>query len=500
MLLIAFVATCAVSWVAAASAHAASLPDGRGYEMVTPPNKDNDNPYLRPGIFGGVQSSVDGDAVSYISLETFPGSQSFGISFLASRTAAGWTDANVVPPHSSDMSKGILEDGFNSTNGCSTDDPPLVAGEPQGVQNIFVSNLTSGTYQLVDVTPSGVTPSDASYDGGSSDLSHVVFDEAAQLTSDAPGGGADNLYEWVGGSVSLVTQIPTSPATSCSGAACTPVTGSIASLTQPFHAVSDDGSLVYFNANGNLYVRENGTGTVQVDAAANGAPGPGGVGQFVGASADGSKVFFTDGDGAGLTSDTVSASGTNLYEYDVTTGQLTDLTPSADAEVLGFSGLSDDGSDIYFVANGDLASGATAGQPNMYVSHGGTTTFVATLNGSDSGDWTSSAPSARASSNGQFFVFNSLNSLTGFDNTDANTSSPDNEIFLYDAATNSLSCASCSPTGAAPTGSTNIDVVQNDGVQSKITILARYVSDTGQVFFDTPNALLPSDTDNNIDT
>lgn len=519
LLLAVFMAACVASWVAAASAHATTLPDNRAYEMVTPPNKDNDGPYIRPGIFGGYQLSADGNAVSYPVLETFPGSQSFGGSFRGTRTSSGWTDANVIPPqstpvtgelcsiepsmvgYSSDMSKGVLEDGFDSLNGCPADHPQLVSGEPQGVQNIFVADLTNGTYQLVDVTPSGVTPADANYVGGSSDLSHVFFNEAAQLTSNAPGGGATNLYEWVGGTVSLVTEVPTSPATTCSGAACSPAVGSIASLNQPFHAVSDDGSIVYFTANGDLYVRENDTSTVQVDAPAAAAPGPGGGGQFVGASADGSKVFFTDDGSARLTKGTAPGSGENLYEYDVSTGHLTDLTRSATAEVQGFSGLSDDGSYIYFVADGNLASGATAGQPNMYVSHDGATTFIATLNGGDGNDWSSApVPSARASSNGQFFVFNSISSLTGFDNTDAVTGNPDNEIFLYDAGTGSLSCASCSPGGAAPTGNTNVDVVQNDGFAGDTNILARYVSDSGQVFFDTPNALLPADTDGAADT
>lgn len=503
--------------LAASSAQAAALPDGRAYELVTPPNKDNNGPYIRPGIFGGDQFSADGNAVSYSVLETFPGSQSFGGSFRATRTSSGWTNANVIPPqskitgelcsveatmvdYSSDMSKAVLADGLDSSRGCPVDDPRLVPGEPQGVQNLFVANLADGSYQLVNVTPSGVTPADANIAGGSSDLSHVLFTEAAQLTPDAPA-GATNLYEWVGGAVSLVTEVPTPPATSCSGAACAPATGSIASSTQTFHAVSADGTMVYFTANGNLYVRKNGTSTVQVDAPAAGGSGSGGGGQFVGASADGSKAFFTDGDGAGLTGDTVPGSGTNLYEYDVSTGQLTDLTPSADAGVQGFSGLNEDGSYIYFVANGSLAGGATAGQPNLYVSHNGTPTFIATLNSGDASDWSSSAPTARASSNGQFFVFTSTDSLTGFDNTDANTSQPDNEIFVYDASSGALNCASCSQGGAAPTGSTNINGGQTDGFSiGGVTILARYVSDAGQVFFDTPNALVRADTDGALDT
>ena len=44
--------------------------------------------------------------------------------------------------------------------------------------------------------------------------------------------------------------------------------------------------------------------------------------------------------------------------------------------------ISEDGSYVYFVAEGTLAAGAVAGEPNLYVSHdGGTPVFIATLAG-----------------------------------------------------------------------------------------------------------------------
>ena len=501
ILLLAVLACTGVLAATASTAQAAGLPDGRAYELVTPANNDNDAPYLRAGIFGGYQAAGTGNAFSYPSLETFPGSQSVGLSFLSTRSSSGWTATNVLPPqtvttgalcgasdgavgYSSDMSKVLLADGASSANGCPTHLDPLPgvnpATEPQGTQNLYVSNLTSGTYQLVDPIPVTGLSADATFLGGSTDLSHVVFAEAAQLTSDAPGGGASNLYEWVSGSgVSLVTEVPTSGA-SCTGAACTATTGSIASASGvlPYHAVSDDGTNVFFTANGNLYDRHDATSptanTTQIDASV------GGGGQFLAASADGSKVYFT-------------TAGSNLYEYDSSTNPatVTNLTPAGVSAIDGLAGISDDGSYIYFVGN------TTSGPPTLYVSHnGGTPTVITALDPSDSGDWNGFA--ARASSNGQFLVFNSIDQLTGFDNTDANTSSPDDEIFIYDAADGSTKCASCF--GGAPVGNTLIDVTQTSGIPDQsTTILARYVSDTGQVFFDTPNALLPNDTDGTSD-
>ncbi len=111
-----------------------------------------------------------------------------------------------------------------------------------------------------------------------------------------------------------------------------------------------------------LYVRENDTRpqspvgpeeeclvaadacTVQVNAAV------GGGGIFQGASADGSKVFFTKGD---------------LYEYDLETGQTTDLSPGV--EVKGVAGISENGEYVYYVdSNNDIV-----------LWHAGVTTLVA---------------------------------------------------------------------------------------------------------------------------
>jgi hypothetical protein len=114
---------------------------------------------------------------------------------------------------------------------------------------------------------------------------------------------------------------------------------------------------------------------------------------FQGASADGSKVFFTTAQPL-LTSDTDTTN--NLYEYEFPTAtepsRLVEVskvpTPGAEANVLGVLRNSPDGSHIYFVASGVLtnetnAEGnpAIAGQPNLYGYDTLTkeTKFVATL-------------------------------------------------------------------------------------------------------------------------
>ena len=394
-----------------ASAQPTGLPDGRRYEIVTPVNKDDGDPYIRAGIFGGFLSDVSGNGFTYPSLYAFPGSPSDGIPYLATRGASGWTSTNMIPPQSTeagglcsayestagwstDMSKGILLDGQNQANGCGTDDPLLVpgttagglplcsatplvtpcSGEQPGVQNIFVHDNTHGSYQLVsnlESAPSGTTPSDAIYAGASSDLSHVVFSENAQLTSDAPSG--DDLYEWVGGTVSLATEVPAT-GTSCSGSACTPVVGSLAggAMGTALHAVSADGSTVIFTANGNLYARENGShGAV--------GRGIGGSGQFQRPRrmvrrcslptvdyperyvSDSGQVFFNTADAL---LPTATNDAQNVYEYEA--GQLRLIstgTSSADSLYLDST---PSGNDVFFVTSQALVPQDIDGAYDIY--------------------------------------------------------------------------------------------------------------------------------------
>src|SRR4029077_13331124 len=105
-----------------------------------------------------------------------------------------------------------------------------------------------------------------------------------------------------------------------------------------------------------------------------------------------------------------------------------------------------------------------------YAEHDGELVFIATLDPQhDSCDWTTNTGcplegqlietrglTARVSTDGSYLAFTSLLPLTGQSNVDANTGEADSEVFRYDLATKTLSCASCSPTGAAPTASAAI--------------------------------------------
>ena len=344
-----------------------------------------------------------------------------------------------------------------------------------------------------------------------------------------------DLYEYSEGVVRLVTVLPGGEA----------VLGSLANADEYeqrgarkgpeifTHAVSSGGSRVFFTAGGDLYLRESAereqsglTGgdectepqlacTVEVDVAESGASGPGGAGSFMWASSDGSRVFFTDE--SRLTSSSTAAPGApDLYEYDLSAPsgeRLTDLTANAldagePADVLGVSGASADGSYVYLVAAGVLSSAANsqgehahAGEPNLYEVHErGNPVFIATLGASDLLDWEQRELTARVSPDGRFLAFNSVMPLTGYDNDDASTGEADQEIFLYDAAGEQLSCVSCDPSGARPTAPASIRQPEKDKIAGPNPLqapgrLQRFLTDDGRVFFDTANALLPQAAD-----
>jgi hypothetical protein len=395
----------------------AGLPDCRAYEMVSPAAKNGYFPALgaQEPASAWAQVSPTGGALAYVANGPFPGSATNATAdfYLATRGEAGWSTQALLPPQafsynqrlvnptfaafSPDLSKAILLD--------ATDSPALVSGEPattaNETANLFLRDNTTGAYSLLNVAAPGLDPlpSEPVFDGASSDYNTVIFNEDAALTPEALGSGADNLYASTAGALSLVSQIPPAGEPSCgpAGPACIPVAHAKFGVENAdpgaenqgslVRAISSDGSRIFFTADGELYVREDGAMTVQVDAPAPGGAGPGGGGVWTTAAAEGSEVFFYDEASAGLTGSTVPGSGRNLYSYDTENGTLTDLTPDPQAGVMGVVGeASEDGSYIYFVATGvltteknSLEQQAQAGGENLYLSHDGAISFIHTV-------------------------------------------------------------------------------------------------------------------------
>ncbi len=126
------------------------------------------------------------------------------------------------------------------------------------------------------------------------------------------------------------------------------------------------------------------------------------------ASSDGSKVFFTDYDEAQRLSPSRVPPGRDLYECEISevagklACRLTDLTPETGGQSAGVAkgvlGASEDGSYVYFAADGVLGDGAQHGAVpgscmegestcNVYEYHDGEIKFIAMLSDEDSNDW-----------------------------------------------------------------------------------------------------------------
>jgi hypothetical protein len=338
-------------------------------------------------------SSAEGAAISYGSSTSFGEAQGApSVSqYLSTRTPSGWATQNVSAPlesdaygdepdgapyrvFSSDLSKGLLFGGLpcrGAIAGCPAPNPVIAgSGAPQGFMAYYLR--AGGSYSSLlsasDLSHTAVGKEDFSVSlaGATEDLSHVVLSSCSALTSNATevpdgSGGCEesdqNLYEASGGTFTALSLLPGETHT-------TPETGPTV-LAAPIGAVSADGSKVYFTSAGSLYLRE-GAQTKSVSA----------TGKFQTASADGSVALFTE---------EVSGSE-HLFRYLAATQAKTDLTPSGG--VVGVLGASQDGSIVYYQDTSGIqewssgtttliVSGAEAATPSDYPPATGTSRVTA---------------------------------------------------------------------------------------------------------------------------
>jgi hypothetical protein len=529
-----------------------ALPDGREYEMVTPPQKEGAlffglGRFYQGSKINPIQASVAGNAIVDLAsqpTEAEPQGYNDGVSVLSTRSLTGWSARTMAPPHvvgggpdiggpsgefvlfSEDLSRGIVQPygSFSPYSPEATEQTPyLHANYLNGNLNEPCQNLCfQPLVTRADDTASPFVPFGGSFDGNgapgscensvcgpfvrgaSPDLSHVVLASVDPLTA-TPASGND-LYEWYGGHLRLVSVLPGE------------TTGTHASLAGGIldsennerdgasRAISENGERVIFLGENGIDMRDVGRSeTVLI-----------GTGFYMTASRDASKVFFLE-DGNLKVFEVVSGGREPLA------GKVTDLTvdPHAgeDADVVTVLGASDDGSYVYFAAGGGLTPGAVPAVPGeagtcsllgiqggsredckIYVSHNGVTSLVAT-------GWISTDEKAdtwsRVSHDGRWLAFMSSRSLTGYDNRDANSGEPDDEVYLYDADTGRLVCASCDPTGARPVGVNDgpgvgwvaANVPGWTGIRAfgETRYQSRYLSDSGRLFFESTDALVPQD-------
>lgn len=460
----------ALLWLApSAGAAPLQLLDGRGWEMVSPVEKNGGEVQGVGGNFGGdvMQAAADGESITYSSASSF-GQEAQGApiasQYVSRRTVGGWSTEDVTLPtlagaygeepdgvpyqlFSADLARGLI---FNAHR--------CAAGE-ECLRGYSLRQSASGA-----LSPSPEA-ADLRFVGASPDLGSVVLSTCAALVAEAtevPDGkggcsaSAPNLYRWGNGELKLLNILP-------GGGEGTPG----AALAAAGGAVSTDGSRIYWNdsENGYLYLRE-GTQTKWVTQSLA-APG-----SFQSATADGSIATFI--------------SSAHLYLYSAEANTATDLTPAGG--VLGVLGASADASRIYYLSAGGL-----------FLWHEGSTTEVAQA--ADPSDYPPSTATVRLSADGTRLLFLSSAPLTGYDNTDQNTGKADTEVFLYDATANAgagrLTCVSCNPSGERPIGPSSIPgaISNGEGPTATHTYKPRaLVAEGRRLFFDSRDALVTQDT------
>ena len=443
-----------------------ALPDDRSWEMVSPIEKNgSDIPGIGGISLGGVvQAAENGNSITYVSRGAFASAKAspVGVQYLASRSGQGdWLTDSIVQP--------VNSSSYGVANGA-----PYRA---------FSSDLASGLELISTNNALAVVATDnaeaavpsfggINFEGATPDLKYVLIPVGGTVEGD--------LYEWSSArGLQAVNVLPgalngaTTPGAELGSSINT-------TLRNTLHAVSDDGSRVFFTDRGDLYVREDlNTASPRTLLIAEG-------GVYQDADSSASKVFYTV-NGA-------------LFRYDLTTGITSTL--ASGGGVLGVLGASSDASSIYYVSSDVVVTGANREgtepvptQPNLYVWHDGSNTFVGTLSASDFRDWEISIAhrASRVSHNGLRAVFISSQSLTGYDNTNANSGEVDTEVFEFDLDAGKLSCISCNPNGGLPTGPSSIPG-GTPYTRDEAIYQSRVVSDDGsRVFFNSADALVPQD-------
>ncbi len=548
----------------------AGLPDGRAYELVTPVDKGSATDMFneansQPGEFlnsdkGYAAESGEGFLLS-ASLAAFgPFPSSYENAYRFSRTASDWQMTELASPLLGLQTiRSLVADpadfsevGLNSLIGS--------ASSATGWAHTTMLGRSGGPYTILHAE----SPTHASSEeeeerertelvGASRDLSHVVLE--SKLHTLAPGAegqdpGSTALYDYSAGELTLVNVNSSGSLLNRCGA----LLGQSVIPGTRHNAVSASGAQIVFTApdpyavnngpgcwNGSaenapqLYARSGGQ-TIEISAPEAGAPKGGGgyPAEYVGASEDGSRVFFVTN--AELTKDDAGIGDRELYEWRSygtsgcareKNGCLTRISHgesgTAAADVATVPAVSAEGAAVYFTAYGQLTADATSGGPKLYRydTATGATAYIATVATGDYpttvlGDWApplALLPSLNwyTTPDGRYLIFASYADLTGYSSAQAPggdcpsrfasaiPAGSCDEVYRYDAATGSLTCISCNPSGAGPVSDAEFAInagSETDPADGPV----RAISNNGAyAFFATADALVPQDTNGTLD-
>jgi hypothetical protein len=428
----------------------AFLPDCRAYEMVSPPYKEG------YGVLGIEAASLNGESVVFYSPGTFAGAllgltgNLDGKDYIAHRGASGWATESMLPPASltSEIADAAQEvsPSLESTVAIGVVAPNYNNAEQESIQDRLLFHSTSAPDTAANWTvsePMLETPQkkhfSLTYEGDSANLCHLILSNGSggeQLLTQST--EVNHLYDvsrGCDGESASVRFVGLNNAGELISPNCYEVLGlqqndgnGITHLAQfsGFNAVPANGREVFFTASVDgcdgshfqLFLRVGGERTLEVSRPLQPAcvevPCGGSAvaaaranSEFVGASRDGSRVFFatraslveSDKDeGNDLYMATIgcpSGVGEACEPGETQNTHVTSLVqvshdphPGEAPEVQGVVSLAPDGLHAYFVARGMLSESPNAqgqapvgGADNLYVYdiQTGRTSFIADL-------------------------------------------------------------------------------------------------------------------------
>ncbi len=507
--------------------------DGRGYEQVSPPDKNGNavgvsydgvtyhtsNPFL----FGQDANSA---------LFSYPGSaegSQYGMraTFRAVRTDAGWVTRALAPGRF----EGQPADPFGEI-------PQYYAATADTAKVAFsTDNLKPGFERVQRLDLLGVDGTDDPFSVGSApigpdlptalfgdmtpDGSHIVFQSTAELepSTTSLDDGTQTLYERLPATretrvVSVLPDGRVAPFGAVLGSQPYSSEAAERPNSQARNAVSRDGSHIVFSAFSSanfddprdLYARIDGDHTVNISESQRTPAGTAATRPtlFQEANESGSVVYFLSN---GQLTDDDDDAFTDLYRFAFNRaddgGTLTriseDLGDSADLNNrVALVSASQDGEVVYFLSYVALGGDGTTGSPNLYVYDHGDLSFVATVAPDDSlaaqspynfyNTDTARIPQVRVTPDGETLVLQSAANLTAFD------AGGRSEIYRYELGSAAPTCISCGIVGGAARG----DASLVDSTRAPSNSLPNNLSDDGSaVVFQTQDALVAAD-DNGV--
>ncbi len=340
----------------------------------------------------------------------------------------------------------------------------LAATDTDAAQDLYMREGATTT-QISQGQINGNGAAAASFGGASQDGSRVFFLTGEQLAATDTDASTD-LYMREGATTTQISQGQ--------------INGNGA-FSASFLGASQNGSRVFFftgeqlaatdtDSQPDIYMREGSTTTqiTQGQIGGNGAFGPG----FSGASQDGSRVFFPTSEQLAAT-DTDAAQDLYMREGATTTQISQGQINGNGAVAASFGGASQNGSRVFFVTNEQLAATDTDSVSDLYMREGSTTTQI--TQGQIGGNGAFGAGFAGASQDGSRVFFFTAEQLAATD-TDAV-----HDIYVRE--------------GATTTQVTQGAVNGNGAIPISLVLSASSNADGSRFLFLTSEQLALSDTD-----